>query len=101
MLALPGSFAQLATFSAVARIVCYMATCAAVPVLRRKVVAPADAFELPGGVVIPALALVVSAMILANASWVDLRGGGLALVIGAVLYFLAKAGSRREREGAR
>ncbi len=100
-LALSGTFAQLATLSAVARIVFYMATCAAVPVLRRKVAAPDDAFELPGGVAFPALALVVSAAILANASWTDLRGGSLALLIGAALYFLAKAGSWREREGAR
>ena len=95
VLALSGSFAQLATLSAVARIFFYMATCAAVPVLRRKVEAPADAFVLPGGVVLPALALVVSAVILVNASWADLRGGGLALVIGAVLYFIAKAGNGR------
>jgi amino acid transporter len=95
-LALSGSFAQLATLSAVARIFFYMATCAAVPVLRRKVAAPADAFELPGGLVIPALAFLVSAVILANASSADLWGGGLALVIGAVLYVLAKAGSGTE-----
>jgi len=106
-LALTGTFAQLATLSAVARIAFYMATCAAVPVLRRKVEAPDNAFELPGGVLIPALALIVSFAILASAAWADLQtgsagagirgliglptvGGGLALVAGAGLYFAAK-----------
>jgi len=91
-LALSGTFAQLATLSAVARIFFYMATCAAVPVLRRTVEAPEGSFELPGGKLFPALALVVSVVILANASWADLQGGGLALVVGAALYFLARGG---------
>ncbi len=109
-LALTGTFAQLATLSAVARIVFYMATCAAVPVLRRKVEAPGDAFELPAGALVPGLALLVSFVILANAAWADRLalqagagargilalptvGGALALVAGAILYFLAR-GSR-------
>ncbi len=106
-LATTGTFAELATLSAVARIVFYMATCAAVPVLRRKVDAPDDAFELPAGALIPAMALIVSFVILASATWADVLavregvgigeilalptvGGGLALVAGAALYFAAK-----------
>ncbi|MGD8815810.1 MAG: APC family permease [Acidobacteriota bacterium] len=106
-LALTGTFAQLATLSAVARIVFYMATCAAVPVLRRKVAAPEGAFELPGGILIPALALIVSVAILGSAAWADLQtvitgagevdllglptiGGALALVVGSLLFLLAR-----------
>ncbi len=90
VLAYSGSFAQLATLSAVARIVFYMATCAAIPVLRRRVAAPEGSFQLPGGFLVPGLALLVSAVILANASWDDLQGGGLALVAGASLYFMTR-----------
>jgi amino acid transporter len=110
-LAMTGTFAQLATLSAVARIVFYMATCAAVPVLRRKVEARDDAFELPGGPLVPALALIVSVVILAGAGMADLEairagagmgellalpmvGGGLALVAGAILYFVARSSPR-------
>jgi len=104
-LAMTGTFAQLATLSAVARIVFYMATCAAVPVLRRTVEAPANAFELPGGALVPALALLVSAIILASAAYADVQallggatdilalpmvGGALALVVGAALYVVAR-----------
>ena len=94
VLAYEGSFVQLATMSAVARIVFYMATCAAIPVLRRRVEAPEDAFVLPAGMLIPGLALAVSIVILANASSADLQGGGLALLIGAGLYFAARFASR-------
>jgi len=107
-LALTGTFAELATLSAVARIVFYMATCAAVPVLRRKVAAPEGAFELPGGVLVPVLALIVSVAILGSAAWVDLQavragavdvlglptiGGTLALVVGGLLYLIARSRS--------
>ncbi|MCH7824401.1 MAG: amino acid permease [Acidobacteria bacterium] len=94
-LAYSGTFAQLATLSAVARIVFYMTTCAAVPVLRRRVEAPADAFELPGGMLVPGLALIVSVVILANASEADLKGGGIALAIGAAFYLLTKLSGKR------
>ena len=94
MLSFSGTFAQLATLSAVARIVFYMATCAAVPVLRRRLQAPV-AFQLPGGWLFPALALTVSLVILAGASWTDLQAGGLALVVGAALYYLTRSTDSR------
>jgi len=91
-LALSGTFAQLAAASAVARIVFYMATCAAVPVLRRRVEAPPGAFTLPGGPFFPGLALLVCVAILAGADMTSLIGGGLALIAGAVLYAATKQG---------
>lgn len=101
-LAISGTFEQLAAVSAVARIVFYMATCAAVPVLRRRVEAPDGAFELPGGVAIPLLALVVCVAILAGADTTSLRGGGLALVVGAGLYLItiAARGARPAPRGS-
>jgi amino acid transporter len=58
-LALSGSFVGLATLSVVARLVTYLATATAVPVLRRRHAA-AGSFRLPGGLAIPAIATVVS-----------------------------------------
>ena len=102
-LALSGTFAQLAAVSAVARIAFYIATCAAIPVLRRRerlaresgppVPASADPesgradpFELPGGLTIPVLALAVCFVILAGAETSELFAGGVALAIGAAFY---------------
>lgn len=87
LLALSGSFASLAAVSAVARLVIYSGTCASVLVLRRQGKAP---FTIPGGPIIPAVALTVCLTILWFATAAQLRAGGYALLAGAVLYFIAR-----------
>jgi APA family basic amino acid/polyamine antiporter len=86
-LALSGSFATLAAASAVARLLVYSGTCASVLALRRQSRAP---FTIPGGPVVPALALALSVAILYGASMVQLIVGGIALGIGALLYVIAQ-----------
>jgi APA family basic amino acid/polyamine antiporter len=89
VLAITGSFATLATASAIARLVVYVGTAAAVLVLRRKGKA---AFTVPGGPVVPLVALGVCVAILAFATPVQLRSGLIALAVGGVLFVLAKLG---------
>jgi amino acid transporter len=97
-LALSGSFVMLAAVSAVARLITYTGACAATIVLRRPrykdEVQPAT-FVIPGRALVPVLAIVVSLVILAGASSEQLIGGLLALVAGAVLYFV----NDRQRKG--
>ena len=88
-LALSGTFASMATVSAVARLVVYVGTAAAVLALRRQGRA---AFTVPGGPVVPVVALLVCVSILAGATPVQRESGVIALAIGAVLFVLAKAG---------
>jgi amino acid transporter len=90
VLALTGSFVQLATLSVVARLVTYLGTAAAVPVLRRRLAGREGAFLLPGGFAIPALAFVLSLAFLASARWSNLAAGAVALAIGAVIYVLRR-----------
>ena len=86
-LAASGSFEQMAKVSAVARLVFYVATCAAVHVLRRSPgAASKDVFRLPGGMTIPALAIAGSLAIVFGADTVSLASGAVALVIGGLLY---------------
>lgn len=89
VLALSGSFVMLATVSAVARLVTYTGACAATLVLRRPryagQVKPAT-FVIPGGPVVPVVAIVVSIGILAGATRPQLVGGLLALLAGAALW---------------
>ena len=90
-LALSGTFASMATVSAVARLVVYVGTAAAVLALRRQGRA---AFTVPGGPVVPLIALGVCVSILAGATPVQRESGAIALAVGAVLFFVAKVGKR-------
>jgi len=88
-LALSGTFEGLATLSVVARLFAYLATSAAVPILRRRY-ATADLFRLPGGVTIPVAATFVGLGLLASASWANLMAGACAVLVGGVVYSLRR-----------
>lgn len=94
-LALSGTFVQLAAASAVARLVYYAATCAAVPVLRRKQGPMPEAWKLPWGATIPLLALLASLLIIVGADAKSLRFGAIALAVGAGFYGLQLLGKKR------
>ena len=91
VLMLSGSFVFLAAVSAVARLVTYTGACAATLRLRRpqfeRKVKPAT-FVVPGGALIPALAIASSMLILVLANRAQLLGGGAALAAGALLFAL-------------
>ena len=93
-LALTGAFVELAVLSVIARMATYIGTAAAVPILRRKLPATERSIRLPGGPLIPILALVVCLMFLSSATARDLIAGAIALAVGAVIYL---AGSMRTR----
>ncbi len=86
-LALFSDFATLAASSAVSRLMVYAGTCASVLALRRQ--GPA-AFTIPGGPVVPVVALLISLAILFGASPLQRQVGLYAVGIGAALYLLAK-----------
>jgi amino acid transporter len=86
VLALTGSFIQMAAISAVARLMFYTTTCAAVPVLRRKATTETEVFRLPGGSFIPVLATLASLAVIAGADWSSLTAGGIALAVGLGFY---------------
>jgi len=86
VLALSGSFVQLAMLSIVARLATYIGTAAAVPVLRRKFEPTEDTVVLPGGPTIPLLALLLCLAFLASATLANLVAGAVALVVGVAIY---------------
>ena len=100
ILALTGSFVQLAAVSAVARLVMYLAVCTATLVLRGRTpndeMGPAQ-FTVPLGPVVPVLATLVALSILAGATSQQLLSGAAALVGGAVLFVIAVYGPQRLR----
>lgn len=91
VLMLSGSFVFLAAVSAVARLITYTGACAATLMLRRPqfegVVQPAT-FTVPGGPVVPFLAIGSSMLILVMANRQQLLAGMAALAVGAVLFLM-------------
>jgi basic amino acid/polyamine antiporter, APA family len=110
ILALTGSFVQLAAVSAIARLVMYLAVCVSTLVLRtrdREIAAQVGAhfsdpimavkppqFTVPFGPVIPIVASIVALGILAGATRAQLISGVAALAAGAVLFLFAPSGPR-------
>ena len=90
VLALSGSFVELALLSVVARLCGYIGTCLAVLVLRRRFGDRPGALRLPGGPAIPIAALLVSLGLLASASLANLAAAAVALAVGAAIYFLQR-----------
>ena len=91
-LALSGTFAVLATASAISRLIVYVATCASTLRLRGRQFADTvkpPTFVVPGGPIIPLLAIGISLTIIAGASRTQLIGGAWAIAAGTVLYVVA------------
>ncbi|HEV7475700.1 MAG TPA: amino acid permease [Pyrinomonadaceae bacterium] len=84
VLTLKQSFVQALTISAIARLLTYAATCAALPVLRRSK-ASAPLFKLPGGTVIAVLALLLAAWLLSNSTAKEAIISTIVGVVGLVI----------------
>jgi APA family basic amino acid/polyamine antiporter len=89
-LALTGSFTGLAALSAIARLATYIGTAAAVPVLRRKLPDQPGVVRLPGGPVIPVLAVLLCLVLAAGATVTNLVAGALAIAAGIPIFLLRR-----------
>jgi basic amino acid/polyamine antiporter, APA family len=88
LLVLTGTAEELAVLSAIARLATYIGTAAAVPVLRRKMPATERTIRLPGGPLIPIAALAICLLFLSAAEKKNWIAGGIALAVGALVYFV-------------
>lgn len=85
VLTLKQSFVQALTISAIARLLTYAATCAALPVLRRTNVSPA-LFRLRGGTIISVLALLLSGWLLLNSTLKEAITAAIVAGVGLLIY---------------
>lgn len=95
VLTLTSSFVAALTISTIARLIAYAATCAALPVLRRRSDAPKALFRLPGGTIIAVAALLLSAWLLANSTLKEGVQSVIAAAIGLAVYFAYRLMKRR------
>ncbi|HEV2271582.1 MAG TPA: APC family permease [Steroidobacteraceae bacterium] len=96
VLAMSGSFVQLASLSVIARVATYIGTAAAVPILRRRM-ADRAAVRLPLGPAIPIAALLVAAVLLGSATGTNLLSTLGALAAGGVIFLLRRPQAGEQR----
>jgi amino acid transporter len=94
--AISSSFGQLAAVAAIAGLFMYITTCLAVIVLRRKSPHAARQFVVPGGPVIPLLAVALSVWLLTGSTRTQATAGGTALLAGAAIFSLQLLWKSRE-----
>ena len=94
VLTLKSSFVAALTISTIARLVAYGATCAALPVLRKKTGAPPAHFKLRGGGFIAIAALILAVWLLLNSTLYEAIAATIAAVVGLLIYFGYRVYSR-------
>lgn len=86
ILTLKSSFVAALTISAIARLVTYAVTCAALPVLRRRSDVPKAMFRVPGGTIIAVAALILAAWLLLNSTRYEAIAAATVALLGLVIY---------------
>jgi amino acid transporter len=85
-LTLSGTFVYAVTVSVIARLLSYAATCAALPVLRRRANAPPAHFMVRGGSAAAVVALVLVAWLLSNSTSSEAITAASAAALGLLVY---------------
>lgn len=86
-LTLWSTFTKQLTLSAIARLLSYGVTCAALPVLRRRAETHPAMFKAPAGIAVSIAALALAAWLLSNSTWLDARDSAIAAAVGLIIYF--------------
>ncbi len=86
VLTLRSSFVAALTISAIARLVTYAVTCAALPVLRRRSGVPVAMFKGRGGPIIAVAALILAVWLLANSTLREAVTAVIAAAVGMAIY---------------
>jgi amino acid transporter len=85
VLTLSGTFIQSVTISTIARLVAFTATCAALPVLRRRQDAPPALFRVAFGPVVAVAALLLTVWLLSQSAAGEARNAAIVAVFGLLV----------------
>jgi len=80
------TFISALTISTIVRLVAYIATCVALPALRRRSDVPAPMFRAPAAWLVSTGAVALGIWLLSNTTWAELRVGAMAVVVGVAIY---------------
>ncbi len=88
---LSGTFIALLTVSTISRLVAYLATCTALPILRRRLDVPAARFTMPAGVAVGIAGTIICLWLLSNSTLREARDTAITAVVGLGIYFTVKS----------
>jgi basic amino acid/polyamine antiporter, APA family len=103
LLSLSGTFIYALKVTVITRVIVYASTCAALPLLRRRarmavpkrtVGKVPDSFEVPAGVLISTVCVILCLWLLANSGWREARDVAIAVAIGLVIYACTRVAQR-------
>jgi amino acid transporter len=106
LLSLSGTFLYALKVTVITRVIVYASTCAALPVLRRRarMAAPVrteesgpGSFEVPAGMLISTVCVILCLWLLANSGWREARDVAIAVAIGLAIYSATRVGQRDAR----
>jgi amino acid transporter len=86
VVALFSTFLSALAISTIVRLIAYLATCAALPVLRRRGGVEAPGFSLPGGVAIAAAACTLTLWLISGSSAMEARLTVVVVAVGFAVY---------------
>jgi amino acid transporter len=95
LLAAGGSFVWLAGLSVLTRVLIYVGCIAALPTLRRRATDDPAGMRLPGGLLIPGLAVFICLALLTQVKPMDYLATAVLLGTGSVLYAIAQRSFKR------
>jgi amino acid transporter len=90
------TFTSALTITVGLRVIIYLSTCAALPVLRRRSGEERAAFRVPGGDMVAVVAMATCAGLLAMRPWAETRQLAMVLVLGVIVWAACAAAVRRK-----
>jgi amino acid transporter len=93
-LALSGTFTYALTLAAISKLLTSAATCAALPILRRRDSCQPALFTVPGGLVLSTFSVMICVWLLANCGWQEVRDVVIAAGIGMLLFLFNRLARR-------
>jgi basic amino acid/polyamine antiporter, APA family len=98
-LALSGTFVYAITIAAISKLLTSMATCAALPTLRRRDSLNPPTYLIPGGTVLAVIGFAFCTWLLVHSGWSELRDVAVAAAIGLLCYFLTRLRKAAREKG--
>ena len=94
---LEGTFMSALTISTVIRLLSYISTCIALPVMRLKSDVPPSQFSAPAGIAIACLATTLSVWVLSNSASSELRQVAVIGLFGIVIFLVSQLTQKPDR----